>query len=110
MSLIPQVHALAIGVPQPTGMRIEDVGLLISRIISIAFILAGIMVFAFLVWGGIEWILSGGDKSGTEKARNRITSALVGLVIVFAAWAIAQLVGVFFGINIFQLTIPQVGK
>lgn len=83
---------------------------LVSAFLRLVLVAAALIFFAFLVWGGIEWILSGGDKGGTEKARNRITSALVGLVIVFAAWAIAQLVGVFFGINIFQLSIPQVGK
>jgi hypothetical protein len=61
-----------------------------------------------LVIGGIRWIASGGDKAQTEAARNQITSALVGLVIVFAAWAIVALINVFFGINIFSLAIPTV--
>jgi hypothetical protein len=81
---------------------------LVSAFLKLALMFAAIIFFGFLVWGGVEWILSGGDKGGTEKARNRITAALVGLVIVFAAWAIAQLVGVFFDINIFQLSVPQV--
>lgn len=81
---------------------------MVSAFLKLALMFAALIFFAFLVWGGVEWILSGGDKGGTEKARNRITSALVGLVIVFAAWAIAQLVGVFFDINIFQLNVPVV--
>ena len=83
---------------------------IVSAFLRIMLVAAALIFFFFLVWGGIEWILSGGDKTNTEKARNRITHALVGLVVVFAAWAIAQLVGTFFGINIFQLTIPQVGQ
>jgi len=62
-----------------------------------------------LVIGGIKWIASGGDKAQTESARNQITAALVGLVIVFAAWAILALIKVFFGIDILTtLTIPSV--
>ena len=53
-----------------------------------------------LVWGGIQWIMSGGDKAKTEEARNRITAALVGLAIVASAWAIMKLVEYFFGLNI----------
>lgn len=82
---------------------------IISAFLRLILIVAALIFFFFLVWGGVEWILSGGDKTGTEKARNRITAALVGLVIVFSAWAIAQLVASFFNINIFQLRIPQVG-
>ena len=51
--------------------------------------------------------MSGGDKANTEAARNQITAALVGLVIVFAAWAILTLVDTFFGTAILSgLEIP----
>jgi len=73
---------------------------IISGLISLVLIIAAIVFFFILVIGGIRWITSGGDKANTESARNQITAALVGLVIVFAAWAIIQLIQVFFGINI----------
>ncbi len=110
MSLIPQVYAEGtIGIPQPTGMQITDIGRLISSVISLAFIIAGILVFAFLVWGGVEWITSGGDKTKTEAARNRITAALVGLAIVAASYAVMRLISYFFGVNVLDAgtTIPR---
>lgn len=112
MSLIPQVLASAtgtLGVPQPSGMQITDIGKLISSIISLAFIIAGILTFAFLVWGGIDWLTSGGDKTKTENARNRITAALVGLAIVAASYAIMRLISYFFGVNILDTgtTLPK---
>ena len=97
----------SLSVPKPPGFNIEDLGLLISNAIGIALIIAGILVFAFLVMGGIQWITSGGDKSKTEEARNRITAALIGLAIVAAAWAVMQLVSYFFGIDITSGTIPR---
>jgi TRAP-type C4-dicarboxylate transport system permease small subunit len=81
---------------------------IISALIRLAVVIAAIVFFFILVIGGIRWIASGGDKAQTEAARNQITSALVGLVIVFAAWAIVALINVFFGINIFSLAIPTV--
>lgn len=81
---------------------------LISALIRGTVVVAAIIFFFILVIGGIRWIASGGDKNQTEAARNQITAALVGLVIVFAAWAIVQLIQVFFGVNIFQLTLPSV--
>ena len=109
MSLIPQAYAQTIAIPQPTGMQITDIGKLISSVISLAFIIAGILVFAFLVWGGIEWITSGGDKTKTEQARNRITNALVGLAIVAASYAVMRLISYFFGVNVLDAgtTIPR---
>jgi len=92
-----------------TGYGITDLNLLISSGIKLAIILAAIITFAFLIWGGIEWITSGGDKAKYEAARNRITAALVGLAIVAAAWAIMVIVGKFLGINILNtgIVIPS---
>ena len=82
---------------------------IISGLIALTLVIAAIVFFFILVIGGIRWILSGGDKAQTEAARNQITAALVGLVIVFAAWAIVQLIQTFFGITILEgLTIPAI--
>lgn len=81
---------------------------LISALIRLTVVVAAIVFFFILVIGGIQWIASGGDKAQTEAARNRITAALVGLVIVFAAWAIVALINTFFHVDIFSLSIPSV--
>lgn len=81
---------------------------LVSGLIRLVIVVAAIVFFFILVIGGIRWIASGGDKTQTEAARNQITAALVGLVIVFAAWAIVALINVFFKIDIFSLAIPTV--
>jgi hypothetical protein len=73
---------------------------LISAAIQMVLILSAIIFFFILVLGGIRWITSGGDKGKTEGARSQITAALVGLVIVFAAWAIIQLIEIFFDVDI----------
>src|SRR5574341_1469276 len=88
----------------------------VPGIINTAFtwvlIIAAIVFFFMLVVGGIRWILSGGDKAQTEAARNQVTAALVGLVIVFSAWAIVRLIGTFFDIRILEgeLKLPSVPK
>jgi len=82
---------------------------IITTVIKLVLVIAALTAFFFLVFGGIKWITSGGDKEGTAKAQGTITAALVGLVIVFAAWAIIKLLEVFFGIQILSsLNIPQV--
>lgn len=90
---------------QLTGLT---VGGIVSALIRLALVIAALVFFFILVFGGIRWIVSGGDKAQTETSRSQITAALVGLVIVFSAWAILQLIRVFFGIDILTtLEIPS---
>lgn len=99
-----------IGVEKPAQVQIQDLGKLISTGVSVVIIISGILVFVYLVWGGLEWLTSGGDKGKTESARNRITAALVGLAIIAASWALVQIIGYFFGVQAGlggTLTIPR---
>ena len=109
LSAATPVFAQKIGIPQPEGMNNTNVGTLISGAVGVALLIAGILVFAMLVWGGVQWIMSGGDKAKTEEARNRITAALVGLAVVASAWAIMKLIEYFFGINVLSedISIPK---
>lgn len=102
-----------INIQPPSNTQFSPLGTLtlpsiISALIRLTVVIAAIVFFFILVIGGIRWIASGGDKAQTEAARNQITAALVGLVIVFAAWAIVALINTFFHIDIFSLAIPSV--
>lgn len=88
--------------------KIQNIGDLISAAIGAAFLIAFLLVFVMLVWGGIQWITSGGDKENTQKARDRITHALVGLAIIAGAWALMKVIEFFFGIDILGgFTLPS---
>jgi hypothetical protein len=73
---------------------------LIASLINGAILLSALAVLLYLILGGFQWLTSGGDKGKTESARNKITSALIGLLIVIASWAIFNLILQFFGINL----------
>ncbi len=92
--------------PNFSGLLGITVVSLITGAIRLVLIGAALVFFFVLVIGGIQWITSGGDKAGSEAARKRITNALIGLAIVFAAWAIIQLIQTLFGVDIVNLTIP----
>ncbi len=89
-----------ITIGQPTNMKINDIGQLISALVGTLLIIAALLAFFFLILGGIQWITSGGDKAGMEAARNKITHAIVGLIIVGAAWAVMLLIQNFLGVTI----------
>jgi len=79
----------------------------VSGLIRLALVIVALVFFAMLIWGGIRWMMSKGDKTEVENARNQISNALIGLAIVFVAWALIKLIQVVFGIDILQLDIPS---
>jgi len=94
-----------------TGQKLGGITLpqLISASISLILLVAAVVFFFMLVIGGIRWITSGGDKEQTTAARSQLTAALIGLVIVFSAWAILRVVGTFFNLpDLLQLDIPTI--
>ncbi len=72
----------------------------VSAIIGFLTLAAFIWFIFQLVIGGIQWITSAGDKNGLESARNRLTHAFIGLIIVVAGVSILTIIGQFLGINI----------
>jgi len=71
---------------------ITSVESLISGGVTLIFFAAGLIAFFYLILGGIKWITAAGDTSKVEEARNQIIQALVGILIVLAAWALIALI------------------
>lgn len=61
-------------------------------IITLLFVIGIVIAVAFLIYGGIRWILSGGDKTKVESARGHIVASIIGLVIIAASFLIFSLV------------------
>lgn len=64
----------------------------LNRIFNIL-IIAGILIaLGFLIYGGIKWIMSGGDKAKVQAARDTIIGAIIGLIIVLVAYFLVTFV------------------
>lgn len=83
---------------------------IIRAIIQFILVVAFVLAFIMLLIGGIRWITAGGDEKAVGSARNMITAALIGLVVVLVAFALIKLVETFFGVSIISggVTIPTV--
>ncbi len=61
-------------------------------------LVVGVVYFLFnIIMGATQWISSGGDKQAVEAARSKITNAIIGMVILFAVYAVLNLIAYFFG-------------
>lgn len=81
----------------------------IPAAISLGFVVGAVVFFFILIIGAIQWISSGGDKQTVETARGKVTNAIIGLIILFAVFAILQLINTFFKIQILNFTLPTLG-
>jgi hypothetical protein len=100
LSLVGKVSAQMITVSQPAEMRITDVGTIVSGAIGTVFIIAGIIIFAFIVFGGILMITASGDKAQTERGQQAVSGAMIGFAIIASAYAIMLLLEYVFGYTI----------
>jgi len=78
-------------VPQPE--------LIVGRVIQFILGLLGIAFLGFMIYAGITWMTAQGNDTKVQRAKDMITEAIVGLIIVVAAYAIAYFVINFFGAN-----------
>lgn len=72
--------------------KITSIGALVSGILGASLVAAGIGFILYFLWGAMRWLSAGSDKAQVESARQKITNAFIGLVLVAAAWAIYLIV------------------
>lgn len=74
-----------------TGASI--VAILIGKFLNLAFMIGGLVLLVMIIISGIQWMTAGGDKQAVSAARGRLTSAIIGFVILASAYAIISLIG-----------------
>lgn len=77
----------------PKGFNPEFTNLasVVTAALKYIFPIAGILLLLYLVWGGFSYLTSIGDPKKAEAARGRITSAIIGFVIIFTAFWLVQI-------------------
>ncbi len=75
------------------------IGVLISQALPYVYAFAGIALLLMLLAGGFGVLTSAADPKKLEKAKQRLTYAVVGFIIIFVAYWVVQLVGTIFGLK-----------
>jgi len=99
--------------PEGFGKEVTSitVGSIVSGAISLAMLIVALVFFFMLILGGLKWVMAGGDEKKVGEARGQITNALIGLVIVFAAFAIMKLIETIFGVKLLGgISIPTFNR
>ena len=62
---------------------------MISLIITTALEFVGVIFLVLAIYGGYIWMIARGNEEEVTKAKNILTAAVIGLVVVIAAYAIS---------------------
>ena len=62
-----------------------DLGTFIGGGINIFISVAGFFLLLYMLWGGLDWISSNGEKERIAKAQAKITNAVIGMLVVVVA-------------------------
>lgn len=81
------------------GTGFKDLGDAITKVLPLLFGLAGILLLIYLILGGFGIMTSRGDPKALEAARAKITYAIVGFILIFAAFWLVQILGITTGVG-----------
>lgn len=88
----------------PPATTFKTLGDLVNVIVKNVFVLAGVLLFVLLIFGGLKFIISsgGGDEKEIGQSKNAITAALIGFLLIFAAYWIVEIIQFITGVEIFK--------
>ncbi len=111
------------GISPPPAMNVggdnpvQGLGKFIGFGIQMFILVAGLFMLVYLLWGAFDWISSSGEKEKITKAQNKITNALIGIVLVFVVLVVFNLLaGNILGIIVpiegggFEIKLPTLGE
>ena len=75
-----------------TGLGTTDIRQGVMSIINYVFGFLGIIAIVLILYAGFIWMTAAGNEEKVEQAKKIITAAVIGLVIIFVSYALANFV------------------
>lgn len=61
-------------------------------VVTMIFVLVGLIFFGLMVYSGVRWMTARDKADSVDKARNTMIAAVIGLIIMLAAYAITTFI------------------
>ncbi|MCE7897736.1 MAG: hypothetical protein DPW11_02460 [bacterium] len=72
-------------------------------------IVGGLAFLLYFLWGGLNWILAGGDKGKLDESRAKITQGLIGLAVLAASYVVVKFIESAIGLDLLNIIWPTAG-
>ena len=81
-------------VAKPDGAPTELIGPdgIFTQITNTMLYIVGVVSVVMLIWGGLRYVISGGDSKKVTDAKNTILYAIIGLIVAILAYAIVNFI------------------
>ena len=66
----------------------EDIRIVATKIIQWALGFLALIFLVLIIFAGFKWMTSGGNEEEVKKAQALMKNAVIGLIIILAAWSI----------------------
>src|SRR6056297_1033763 len=78
--------------PNPLGEGVTNPSEVIGNVIQAVLGIVGSLALLMFVYGGLTWMLSGGNNERVQKGKTILVWATVGLIVIFASYALVRFV------------------
>jgi len=77
----------------------SDVGAILTQLLPYVYVAAGLYLLILLILGGITLMTAAGDQGKMKQGYGQITAGLIGFVIIFVSYFVAQIIQIALGVK-----------
>lgn len=78
---------------------INNLADVVNKVIEIMIPIAGVILLFVLIWGGYDYLLSQGNPEKIKSAQGKITTGIIGFVLLIISYLMVNLIAKIFGLT-----------
>lgn len=90
LTLIAPMASAQISIPNP--ITCDTAQCLIAQVIRYIFGIIAVLATFMFVWGGVLMLTSAGNAQRVKQAKDTLTYAAIGIVVILLSWSVVQFV------------------
>lgn len=89
----------AVSIKGPLDSSVDSLGGMITKALSFIMPMAGIALLFVLISGGYDYMMSQGNPEKVKAGQAKITSGIIGFILLIASFLIVRVIAVIFGLG-----------
>lgn len=83
----------------PLDQSVDSLGKVITKTLGFIMPMAGIILLFVLISGGYDYMMSQGNADKIKSAQGKITSGIIGFILLIVSFLITRIIAVIFGLG-----------